>query len=103
MCKCICFSPLHFHWLNTLFQQIPPHGLGYNTIRSPPSPHQYTGSLHMYAVLGKITGYVTCMGHRYGWVHSTDLPSSTATFSFFKLFLARSSTSVTAPSLPSSW
>jgi len=56
----------------------------------------------MYAALGKITGYVTCMGHRYGWVYSTDSPSSTATFSFFKLFLARSSTLVTAPSLPSS-
>src|SRR5258708_36351648 len=56
----------------------------------------------MYAALGKIMGYVTCAGHRYGWVCGADSPSSTTTFSFFKLFLARSSTLVTAPSLPSS-
>ncbi|KAF8503539.1 armadillo-type protein [Russula emetica] len=29
--------------------QIPPHGLGYGTMRSPPSPHQYTSSPHLYA------------------------------------------------------
>ncbi len=50
MCKCICFSPLHFHWLNTLFPTDSSAWVRYGTIRSPPSPYQYTGSPHMYAV-----------------------------------------------------
>src|SRR5216684_925892 len=49
-----------------------------------------------------ISNRFTHMGHGYRWVRGADLPSSTATFSFFKLFLARSSTSVIAPSLLSS-
>jgi hypothetical protein len=31
-----------------IFRQIP-HGLSYGPIRSPPSPHQYTGSPHLFA------------------------------------------------------
>jgi len=30
------------------FRQVPPHGLNYGPIRSPPSPHQYQGSPHLY-------------------------------------------------------
>jgi hypothetical protein len=36
--NCSCYS-----------RQISPHGLGYGSIRSPPSPHQYIGSPHLFA------------------------------------------------------
>src|SRR5260370_26442026 len=48
MCKCVCFSPLYFRWLNTLFLTDSSAWVRYGTVRSPPSPYQYTGSLHMY-------------------------------------------------------
>ncbi len=50
MCKCVCFSSLHFRWLNVLFLTDSSTWVRYGTIRSPPSPYQYTGSPHMYAV-----------------------------------------------------
>ena len=49
MCKCVCFSSLHFCWLNVLFLTDSSTWVRYGTVRSPPSPYQYTGSPHIYA------------------------------------------------------